>query len=63
VGFLLRGGDVSPSEALSLFVETGRGKTRSLDERLVLPGTGEVEAAALLERLLSAGARARRRRS
>jgi len=52
VGFVLRG-DVSPSEALSLFVERGRGKTVSRDERQVFSGTGEAEVIALLERLLA----------
>jgi hypothetical protein len=51
IGFMLRG-DTSPAEALSLFVERGRGKTKSLDERQLFPGTGESEARALLGRLL-----------
>jgi hypothetical protein len=51
VGFRLRGrkrGE-SPAEALSLFVETKTGATR----RMVPPGAGERETAALLRRLLA----------
>jgi hypothetical protein len=53
VGFTLRGGDTSPSEALSLFVETGRGRARVRDERVLYAGTEAPEAIAMLERLLA----------
>jgi hypothetical protein len=53
VGLRLRGAEVAPSEALSLFAERGRGKAKSYDERPLFPGTGEEEAAALMERLLA----------
>jgi 2OG-Fe(II) oxygenase superfamily len=53
VGFLLRGADTSPSEALSLFVETGRGLTRVRDERVLYAGTEAPEAVSMLERLLA----------
>lgn len=53
VGFLLQGSEVSPSEALSLFVDTGRGASSARTERVLVPGTGEAEASALLGRLLA----------
>jgi 2OG-Fe(II) oxygenase superfamily len=53
VGFLLRGADTSPSEALSLFVETGRGLARVRDERVLYAGTEAPEAVSMLERLLA----------
>jgi hypothetical protein len=57
VGFFLRGADTSPSEALSLFVETGRGRTRFKDERVLYAGTEAPEAIAMLERLLTSARR------
>ena len=53
VGFSLRGPQIAPAEALSLFVETGRGKTASTSQRIVPPGAGERETARLLGRLLA----------
>lgn len=53
VGFLLRSADTSPSEALSLFVTSGRGRSRHREERVLYPGTEAPEAAALLGRLLT----------
>lgn len=52
VGFTLRGPGVAPSEALGLFVETGRGQARTTSRRSVPPGAGERQTAALLGRLL-----------
>lgn len=49
VGFALGGAEVSPSEALTLFVE----RKRTREERPLFPGTGEAEATALLGRLLA----------
>jgi hypothetical protein len=53
VGFMLRGPQTAPAEALSLFVETGRGETKSTSRRNVPPGAGERETGALLRRLLA----------
>jgi hypothetical protein len=52
VGFLLRGPETPPAEALSLFVERGRGKTKSMALRAVPAGADERETVALLRRLL-----------
>jgi hypothetical protein len=52
VGFLLRGLETPPSEALSHVVEAGRGETNSTSVRTVPAGASEREAAALLRRLL-----------
>jgi hypothetical protein len=53
VGFVLRGPDTAPAKALSLFVETGRGATKSTSARIVPPGADERETATLLRRLLA----------
>lgn len=53
VGFALRGPDSAPSTALSLFVETGSGASRSTLQRAVPPGADERETTALLRRLLA----------
>ncbi|HSO36725.1 MAG TPA: 2OG-Fe(II) oxygenase [Labilithrix sp.] len=53
VGFVLRGPQTAPAEALSLFVESGRGATASTSRRTVPPGAGERQTAALLRRLLA----------
>ena len=53
VGFLLRGPETAPAEALSLFVETGRGATASTSRRLVRPGAGKRETGGLLRRMLA----------
>lgn len=63
IGFLLRGRDAAPSEALSLFVETGRGAAKSVSRRSLPPGAGERETIALLRRLLARTASARTARS
>lgn len=57
VGFALAGPAVAPAESLSLFVETGRGATRSLLRRRVPAGAEERETAALLRRLLARASR------
>jgi len=57
VGFLLRGPETPPAEALSLFVETGRGEKKSVARRAVPPGAGERETVARLHRLLLAAHR------
>ena len=53
VGFRLRGGETSPAEALTLFVETGRGSTMTASTGRVPPGADERRAAALFRRLLA----------
>lgn len=54
VGFHLRGPEVDVSEALSLFVEQGRGAKATRKERLVPLGAGERETVAIVTRLLEA---------
>ncbi len=58
VGFVLRGPETPPAEALSLFVETGRGSARRTKRKAVPAGAGEKETSALLRRLLSRSGRA-----
>ena len=54
IGFLLRGAtDARPEDALSLFVETGRGAARTMLRRTLPPGAGERETIAFLRRLLA----------
>jgi hypothetical protein len=53
VGFHLRGPEVDVSEALSLFVESGRGRAATRKERLVPLGAGERETFAIVRRLLA----------
>lgn len=53
VGFTLSGPRTEPAKALRLFVEMGRGKTKSTSKRLVPPGSDEHATAALLRRLLA----------
>jgi len=53
IGFELRGPEVSPSGALSLFVETGRGKARMTRKKTVPPGASERQAGRLLAQLLA----------
>lgn len=55
VGFSLQGPETPPAEALCLFVEAGRGETKSTSRRRVPAGAGEHETAALLRRLLAFG--------
>ncbi|MDB4995134.1 MAG: hypothetical protein JWM74_2566 [Myxococcaceae bacterium] len=55
VGFSLRGPETPPAQALRLFVERGRGDTKSMSERTVAAGAGEHETATLLRRLLRSG--------
>jgi 2OG-Fe(II) oxygenase superfamily len=57
VGFVLGRPKVGPAEALSIFVETGRGASKSITRRLVPAGAGERETAALLRRLLARAVR------
>ncbi len=57
VGFRLRGAETAPAQALSLFVETGRGggaSGKSIVRRAVPAGAGEKETVARLRRLLVA---------
>jgi len=56
-GFLLRGPETPTAEALSLFVETGRGKTKSIVRRAVPAGASERETVLRLHRLLVAAQR------
>ena len=53
VGFSIEGPAVAPAEALGLFVETGRGATRTIMRRRVPAGSEERATAALLRRLLA----------
>lgn len=53
VGFVLCGPHTAPAEALSLFVETGRGTTKSTSRAMVPPGASEGQTGALLRRLLT----------
>jgi hypothetical protein len=53
VGFRLQGSDTSPAEALTLFVETGRGSTRSTSTCRIPPAAGERQTGALFRRLLA----------
>jgi len=57
VGFALRGPGTPPAEALALFVETGKGATRSVARRVVPAGAGERQASAMLRRLLGRAGR------
>lgn len=57
VGFTLRGASVRPSEAVRLFVETGRGATRARAQRLVPSGADGRRVLALLEQMLKTAAR------
>jgi hypothetical protein len=52
VGFLLHGPPTAPAEALSLFLEGGRGETRSTSRLRVPAGAGERATVTLLRRLL-----------
>ncbi len=52
VGFLLRGPKTAPAEALSVFVETGKGAARSIAARRVPSGADEEETGDLLQGLL-----------
>jgi hypothetical protein len=52
VGFALRGATVAPGDAVRLFVETGRGRTRETSFRHLPPGADETQARAVLRRLL-----------
>jgi hypothetical protein len=52
VGFSLRDATVAPGEALRLFVETGRGRTRETSFRHLPPGGDQTQAGALFRRLL-----------
>jgi hypothetical protein len=56
VGFRLLGPDAPLSEALSLFVETGRGATKATLQRNLPPEATERETIALLRRLLTRAA-------
>jgi hypothetical protein len=58
VGFRIRGG-VSPSEAVSLFVERGRGAGRVHEERVVYAGMEVRDAVSLLARMLAGPPRER----
>jgi hypothetical protein len=53
VGFRVGGPGTPPSDALSLFVETGRDQARMTAECTVPPGAGERETGALFRRLLA----------
>lgn len=53
VGFRLRGPEASPSEALTLFAETGRGSMKSSSTCRVPPGADERRTGALFRRLLA----------
>ena len=53
VGFVLAGPETAPADALSLFVESQRGETKSTSRRLVPPGASERATGALLRRLLA----------
>lgn len=53
VGFRLAGPAILPAEALTLFVETGRGATMSASTCRVPPGADERRSAALFRRLLA----------
>ena len=53
VGFSLRGPEIAPERALSLFVETGRGTTKETARRVVPAGASERTTGALLRRLLA----------
>ncbi|MDF2695230.1 MAG: hypothetical protein K0S65_3613 [Labilithrix sp.] len=53
VGFQLRGPQTPSAEALHLFVEAGRGETKSTSQRTVPPGADERTTGALLRRLLA----------
>ncbi len=53
VGFLLSGPSTPPAQALSLFVETGRGQAKSMSRRIVPPGASERETRTIFRRLLA----------
>ncbi len=55
VGFQLRGGKVPLGDALSLFVETGTGRTRSRTEGAVPAGATEKVTIGILRRLMGRG--------
>jgi len=57
VGFTLCGPPTAPAKSLSLFVEMGRGKTKSISRRLVAAGSDERATGAILRRLLATGFR------
>lgn len=57
VGFALRGPEVAPAKALSLFVEVGRGKARTVTRAQVPAGAEEPKCAAILRRLLARATR------
>jgi hypothetical protein len=56
-GFCLRGRPVPPSEALRLFVESGRGSGKTIAQRPLPLGAAEAQAIALFRRLLALAAR------
>ena len=57
VGFALQGPEIAPAKALSLFVEVGRGKARTLTRALVPAGADEKTSAAILRKLLARATR------
>lgn len=57
VGFSLRGPEIAPAKALSLFVEVGRGKARTVTRAPVPAGADEQASAAILRRLLARATR------
>lgn len=56
VGFTLRGLEVAATAALSLFVETGSGRSKSTSRSTVPPGAEEKETVVILRRLFARAA-------